>query len=337
MGLISRITEIDKRFCWSFAGWAVGVIGVALAIYFGLFYRVLPHIAFEIVSNTEIVDIHEDSTKLDVSYGGKSLKAAGDTLTVILLRVVNDGNAAVRMDAYTPDAPLGFTINEGEIIESPQIAEASSDYLRGTMKASLVNGKEVTFSRTILNANASATFKILVIHRAESGIVVDVSPIGVIADIDSITVRHLSGPQAVTPNRRQGGEFIPLWLLGIIVLVVVCVVLLLAWVGLVLQKRRARIVGAYIAVRGLSMSDPVVNGLTVKYIGKGQAAITQIGNFLNSKSGRLHPLTLLPLVEQGIAKAVRDEQTNAVTVVVSPEVSARYLDFIRYLQERRSS
>jgi hypothetical protein len=344
MELISRITEIDKRFCWSFAGWVVGVIGVALAIYFGLFFRMLPHITFELVSNTKIVDIHEDTAKLDVSYGGKSLKAAGDTLTVILLRVVNDGNAAVRMDAYTPDAPLGFTINEGEIIESPQIVEASSDYLRSTLKTSLVGGKKVTFSPAILNANTSATFKILVIHRAESGMAIDVSPIGVLADIDSIAVRHLSGPQAATPNQRQeggGGSLTPgqavVGLFGMLA-AVVSSILLLSWVGFVLQRKRSSIVGAFIAERGLSMSDPVVNGLTVKYIGKGRSAITQVGNLLNGyKSGRFQPLTLLPLVEQGIAKALCDERTGAVTVVVPPEVSGLYLDFIRYLRGRKWS
>jgi hypothetical protein len=187
---LRRFADIDKWFCWSTIGAIIGIASLIAAFYYAVIYTKSANLRIDVLSNTNVADISADPGKLDILYGGKSIKSVGNALSVITFRIVNDGNAPLRKDSFTTDSPLGIVLTEGEIVDVPQATEASMDYLRKTMKATRTDVRTVTFSSAVMHPGDYIGFRLLVIHGASEQ-PIDLKPIGVSADVSDVTVSRV--------------------------------------------------------------------------------------------------------------------------------------------------
>jgi uncharacterized membrane protein len=345
-GRLAAVAIIDRNFCWSFLGWIVGVISLVVAIYFGMFYKTTPRLALEITTNTNIVDIKEDPKKLDIVYDGKSLKSVGSTLSVVTLRIVNEGNSAVKIDAYTPDAPLGFTVTGGEVIEAPQVIDASNTYLREKLKASLIGKDKVVLAPAIFNAGDYIGFKLLVIHRGGSDDPIEFQPIGTIADTGEIAVRQGQQLLPSKPLWRQvmeGGFAVQVvravfYIVVLFVLLIVVAVL----VGIVharLAKKRQRTATPFLNTTvppRTPAEQHFAQRVTNIYITNGAKEVQRIVKLLNrlATTGNITGPDIGSLVSNGVfsvGMVAPTPGTSTFSTSVPPEMRKVYSQFLEFL------
>lgn len=175
----------------------IGIVGSIVTIYAFLFQEKHVGLQFEIVANTNVLDIKADITKLDISYDGTSLKQNRENLRIINIRVVNTGNESILKTFYDDKDPLGFSISSGRIIERPQVLETSSAYLKQNLSVDLDSLGRVAFSSVILEPKEYFVVKALVLHSTEVEPVI--SSRGKIAGIKSIEMVNAAEPKNDKP------------------------------------------------------------------------------------------------------------------------------------------
>jgi hypothetical protein len=183
MGLIERVAQIDKKFSWSFLGFVLAAIFGGIAIYTEFIRDTSPIIKYEVLSNTKILDVKEDVTGLSIIYNAEDIKKARKTLSVLIVRIGNEGRSPILKTYYDSTSPLGFTINSGEIIKA-EVISATTDYLMQNAGISLRNPSSVEFSEIIIEPNESFTAKFLILHPEQSTLTI--SPKGKIAGVKKL-------------------------------------------------------------------------------------------------------------------------------------------------------
>lgn len=159
-----------KLFTWSrvaqFLIVLFGLVGSAITIY--VFFqdkKVL--IEYEILSNTNVLDINADITKLDITYGGLSLKSRNENLRIINLRVKNNGTESILKNFYDDHDPIGLNVVKGTIIEKPELINTSNDYLKNNLQIKFDSTGKITFNDIIIEPSQFFTIKILVLHSSK--------------------------------------------------------------------------------------------------------------------------------------------------------------------------
>jgi hypothetical protein len=193
--LWDRARELDKVFAWSFAGFLLAIIFGAITIYLGFIQERKPNLKLDVISNTSVLDIHERLGKLAILYGGNNIKENGQSLRVITIRVINDGQQDILKGHYDESDPLGFTVLDGTIIETPELLYASNDYLERNIriiseiepgKTTLNSSAKVSFSNLIIEQGEFFVLKVLVLHGEQQS--PDIKPGGKIAGVKTIQV-----------------------------------------------------------------------------------------------------------------------------------------------------
>lgn len=148
----------------------VGIItffGTILGIY-SYFEKKNVLLQYEVLTNTNVLDINANVSKLDILYDSISLKKKKQNLRVVTIRLVNRGQVDVLKDFFDDNSPLGVKIVGGEIVESPELIEASSDYLSKNIHMNKVDRNTVLFSNVIIEKGEFLVFKALVLHNSNS-------------------------------------------------------------------------------------------------------------------------------------------------------------------------
>ena len=135
MALINLINKLDKRFAWSLYGFVLAAILAAVTIYIEFFRDERPAILMEVISNFNVLDVKEDVPDLSVVFGGTDLRESGQSLRIIVLRVQNIGLEDVLISYYDEKAPLGFSVNNGSIINI-DLQNTSESYLADNLTIS---------------------------------------------------------------------------------------------------------------------------------------------------------------------------------------------------------
>lgn len=208
MSFLDDIRELDKKFAWSFSGFAIALIFGALTIYVSFFYEKKPVLKYEIVSNTSVLDVRENISKLDILYDGKDIKNNRQALRILLVRIVNDGNESVLRKDYDENDLLGFMVPRGQLIKS-ELTSASNQYLEKNVRLIVHPRGKVTFSSVIIEPKESFIIKLLVLVR-EGDKELTVQPIGKLAGLKTIEVVEIYKEQETIPflMRAFGGNFI---------------------------------------------------------------------------------------------------------------------------------
>lgn len=160
------------------------ILSTVLGVYGTFFYERTPEIQLQLIAETNVLDIHEQLGKLDIFYDGKNLKTTEQTLRVITLRIANTGFATITKASYDENELLGFNIQGGKILETPEIV--ASSYLTSNLRPRLVSDTKVIFSPVILESEESFQVKLLILAAPQQNIAI--SPLGKIAGVKKISV-----------------------------------------------------------------------------------------------------------------------------------------------------
>lgn len=146
----------------------LGAIAAVISIYVFFFQEKEVRLQYEIITNTNVLDIKADVSKLDISYNGKSLKNKNDHLRIISIRIINRGSEKILKEYFDDNDPVGFRISQGKIIEKPELTEASSQYLKDNLEVSIDASGRVKFSKIILEPKEYFILKLLILHKSNA-------------------------------------------------------------------------------------------------------------------------------------------------------------------------
>lgn len=144
----------------------LGIAGTIVTIYAFLQEQKVD-LTYEIVANTNVLDFNADLSKLEVTYDSTNLKQTKQNLKIFTIKVVNHGDKDILKEYYDSNEPLGMQIKGGRIIETPELINASSDYLKRNLKTRILTNEKINFSQVILESNEYFIIKILVLHKKD--------------------------------------------------------------------------------------------------------------------------------------------------------------------------
>lgn len=167
----------------------LGLTSAVLGIYTFFFQERKFQIDYEILANTNVLDINADITKLDITYGGSSLKSNNQSLRIINLRIKNTGTESILKSYYDSKDPLSAFVEKGKVIEKPELISTSSDYIKKNLEIHFDSLGKLTFSDIIIEPNEFFTIKLLILHKTNETPVLHSS--GKIAGVKDIPVINL--------------------------------------------------------------------------------------------------------------------------------------------------
>lgn len=179
--MINLLKKIDKKYAF---GLLTGLIFGVLGFYADFLRQKNPKLEYDIISNTEILDVKEDVGKIDILYDGENLQKQNQTLRLIILRITNTGSEHILKDYYYEDSPLGFRIEKGKILEKPIVLQTSNFELKKAIKFFIDSTQTVTLPNFILEKGDFFTIKLLIKHI--QGHEISLTPIGKIVGVKEI-------------------------------------------------------------------------------------------------------------------------------------------------------
>lgn len=186
MSKFETLLKHERKLPYSFISTILGLVGVIAAVYFSMYYEKKPQLDIEILSQFSALDIKESVDSLDVIYNNNSLNAKGQSLSVVELKVVNNGDAPILITYYDPQSKAGFTVKNGEIPEIPIITSSRTPYKTEEIHLELTKANSILLPHVIINSGDYYIIKLIVLHN--SNLKPSIEPFGVIAGFDSINL-----------------------------------------------------------------------------------------------------------------------------------------------------
>jgi hypothetical protein len=244
MSLIKYIRDFDRKFAWSFLGVLLALLFGGITIQREFYSDTGPRLRYDILTNTPVLDVREDVSKLSVLFEGIDIRQQKKSLLVITVRVVNDSQKDILKGYYDEAEPLGLSISNGRIIRS-DLVTGSNLYLERQLIPKQENDKTLVFPNVILESQEYFVVKLLVLHG--EGEEPMITPIGKIAGVRSIPVTEAYKQEANPPFLRRtfaGDIFVQTirllsYSIGMIV-VLVLIILPIAYVGSKMSERKKK-------------------------------------------------------------------------------------------------
>ena len=171
---------VTNRYVQATAG-LLGLLIGFYSIYLTFNYSKKTDISYQLVSDSYVIEIKEKLSKLDVLYDGKSIKENGQSIRVLLFKVINSGENTIKIIDYDESAPLGYSIRHGEILELPRIY-GNKGYITQKVHPKLLSTTSVAFSPIILEPNDY--FNVTTLVMADDATPLTIIPNGVIAGLE---------------------------------------------------------------------------------------------------------------------------------------------------------
>jgi len=368
-GMLKKLWEVatskSLAFLFAAAGLTVGVYGI-------WFYRPVPALTFDTVSDTKVLDVHASIGKLDITYDGESLKASNRELRILVVKIMNNGAADIAKTSYDPADPIGFEIVRGTLLEPPTLS-TSSEYLTHAAVFNQREGNVLLLGPVILESGEWIQLKLLV--AAQGGDNPSIRPFGKIAGIKKIQITESANNQTSRPmlDRVFGADSfwiqfarIPGYLvfaLGILLVGAVAVLVLLGiFIAPVVMLRDARVnrkrkrfVETYGKTKNIDPADHLVID---EYMRLGSSAVESIKKYLlsvatyNAEQQRLESIRTrliaqigdedfkkfvkldkpTPVLDFQLAKERGFQVNQEQTVTVNPELEMALRAFERFLR-----
>ncbi|QNF29648.1 hypothetical protein [Metabacillus elymi] len=179
------INHIEKKLPWGIIGGLLGIIGLIVGIYYAVYYEKKAEVSFQIVSESDILDVRKPLKELDIYFEGEDIQKDNLNLKVIKFKVVNTGQVDILQNFYDVNEDWGFKISSGKIIEI-RPTKTNSAYLEKNIKPVQVYTDFIKLKKIILEKEKYVTFEILVLHDKNSP--PHIVPVGKIAGIDKIVI-----------------------------------------------------------------------------------------------------------------------------------------------------
>ena len=181
MSFWNKIKTMDKRFSWSFLGTLIGLIGIGYGVYADFFKEEKPKLIFDVLSNTQILDLKEDVSELQIHYKNQDLKKSKKTLVLLTVRISNKGNAPIKEADYFSKTPFGFKIDGGRIAEPPTLINASRKFFSSNISLKTDSLNNVFIDKIPIDYGEYFTIKILTISNNDK--LPRISPFGEISGL----------------------------------------------------------------------------------------------------------------------------------------------------------
>lgn len=211
--------------------WAIiGVVATCAtgipALYFTM-KESLPLVVYEIVSESNVLDLHRSVENLDIMFRGENIRKANENLRLITLAIRNDGQVNVLQNNFDTTEPWGFKIQNGRLADTPRIVDSNSAYLRQKLRPILVTNDTAHFNKVILERGKFVSLDLLILHKNDQQPVIE--PIGKIAGQEAILVTRRPPPEKIPSfwQRALSGsvwEHLVRFFLSILVLFVIIAV-----------------------------------------------------------------------------------------------------------------
>lgn len=134
-------------------------------------------IVYQVISDTSIVSVGEHISKVEVLFNGKSV----EDVHLVLLKLLNSGNIAVRPSDFENDSPIRFDFGkEAEVLDA-KVLETKPKSMKQRVNMQF-NANYLEMHPLLLNKDDSILLKILVENFVDE-ITVEAS----IADIEEIS------------------------------------------------------------------------------------------------------------------------------------------------------
>src|SRR5689334_18848534 len=111
-----------------FFGFPVAIVGLLLAFFFFV-YEKKPEVTYQILSESNVLDIREKIGKLNIFFGHEDIYKENKNLSLVTIRVVNSGKVNILSSHFDDEQLWGFVVENGNVIET-QMLSSSSDYLK---------------------------------------------------------------------------------------------------------------------------------------------------------------------------------------------------------------
>lgn len=161
--MIGRIiTTLDRKYA---LGLLTGLVFGLLSVYTDFFRNNNPALEFDILSNTTVIDLKENISKIDILYDSSSILSENKTLSLITIKVSNPGNSDILLANYYEKFPIGLTILDGQLLEQPTIIQTNNSFLSESVEIKRKSDTEIQFNNFIFEKDNFFTLKLLVIHN----------------------------------------------------------------------------------------------------------------------------------------------------------------------------
>ena len=187
---------------WSFLGFLMAAIFGILAIYSVFFYIKAPKLKLDVLSNAPVFSIREDASSLDfqIIFKGENIRRANKALSVITVKLLNEGNVSIRSGDFDVNNPFAITAQNVTIIESDCL-NTSEKYLDRVCENTKVSKRSITFPPFIMEPGNFITLRLLTIHK--EGIRPALGTKGKIANVKEVSVVTSSTTTITTSRWRK--------------------------------------------------------------------------------------------------------------------------------------
>ena len=192
------MNQIRRYFSVPLSGFLLAAIFGGITIYTEFVRDERPAIQFDVISDSSVLDVREEVSDLQIIHAGADLRRSGKSLRVMVVRISNIGGEDILKSFYDGEAPLGFSVANGELV-STEIQATSEAYLDDRVILRVKDTSKVLFSPVILAPKSYFSVRVLIKH-SESTLPV-LTPIGKIARVSSISL--VQAPIAQVPGFWQ--------------------------------------------------------------------------------------------------------------------------------------
>jgi len=281
----SLLEKVENKVYW-------GIVGAILTLAFGFiglytyFHAPKPSILFEIVSESNVLDVHKRLENLTIYFKNEDIQKKNLNLRIITIQISNSGEVDILQSYFDQKMKWGFKISDGKIINDARIISSNSEYLKGNLFPKVVDDNIVELEKVILEKGKYFSIEILVLHKKD--ILPKISYMGKIVGIENVTpikTWEKDLEPSFIAKFFYGGYVINVLRPIIYLILLICVIVIIAFLsdkigdskGRSIQRKRKREIAN---ILGGDTKDEKIKLLADIYIHNGTDGLKQIEDFI---------------------------------------------------------
>ena len=186
----------------------------------------------EIVSHLNVFDINQEVSNLDILYDSVSLKDNDLMLSLIFIRFRNTGFNNILKEYFDLEYPVGINVVDGQIIEKPEIRDASNDYLLDALTSIQFNDSSIAIPPVHMDRNDFINLSLLILHNSDNS--PEVVAIGKLAGQKGINVAYaieVDNDESISDRLFKGNIWIQLLRFIFYTIIVLIIIVIIAGIA----------------------------------------------------------------------------------------------------------
>ena len=227
MGINNFLMKLEKKSAWTIISLLIAFILAWFPIYEYFIKDKNPILEFYIETNTKVLDVKENVANLDILFKKENIKENNKNLSILKIKIINTSSINIPSSYYDDMDPIGFQIKNGELVETPEVIDASNDYLKSKLRILKDTSNKVILPKATLDANDYFSIKVLVLSKDNEEVVI--CPFGKISGVKEIKIVNtfkLKNEKSFFDNLIEGSILIII-IRGIIYLIIFIIILFL--------------------------------------------------------------------------------------------------------------